>query len=422
MARIYNLEYHRSYDFICKFNSCKKVTVWRKNEGEQANEKDIAKILLEPFLKNLMRFSYSPGILLNEITGDECFRESLDYDYDKKSLYIDIIDEDDWDDNWEKTPSRMIVLKNLIKAIKDNEFIQKFVDLNKLSNEVLKELDRFSYMLYKEDYLKEVKSIRYYYTRLSDYNINSKILEELISQYDKFPRLSTVAFYYYLIDESDKFITLVKNKLDQVIMSSGFIQESNDFIYSYMNNKNMSYIENKVQGMINKKDITINNFKDLILNGIKHDIIEEASSNVLFNLLSISNMNGISFTDKIYEITEDREDILKDLNYYHPLKCKWERFNRYAPKSDIRMIEGVKFDFGLENHMIFEMKVIPKCYAPSVIYIVDISYSFKEIGRFLFLKDDIEEEVTKDELKNLPIMINKMEVYSFDIIKENWNN
>ena len=71
--------------------------------------------------------------------------------------------------------------------------------------------------------------------------------------------------------------------------------------------------------------------------------------------------------------------------------------------------------------IIFEAKIIPKCYSPSVSYIIQVNYSFDEQGRFLFLKDNMEDNLIEEEFKNLPILIHEINIYNSKIVNKDLN-
>ena len=39
-----------------------------------------------------------------------------------------------------------------------------------------------------------------------------------------------------------------------------------------------------------------------------------------------------------------------------------------------------------------------------------------------YLKDNISEKTSKEELKNLPIFINQISIYTSDSVKKDWDN
>ena len=413
MKKIYNLKYYMERDDMYKFTGCNGFDVWAENEnGKLLGESELAKVLLEPFLKNLFKFSECYCITLNEINDDwGYFKEDIFYDSLEDKLYVQMMDDED-----DYPSESIVILEKLLEGMKERSHVEEFVNLRKISRELMSEMERFCYFLYEHDIVKmfEYEKSRVGFT-LNKKSINDSIQEHLINQYDKFPRLSTLAFYYSLINSLEELTSILYNILNEIVLSRGFISRSDDFIYRYCDKEMVSKVKDKIEAIIKKEDVTIDNFKNTVLNEIKYDMVEKGISRVCFNLLSISNVNGVTLVD-------EKQDINDFVNISHPLKCKWNNYDMHCNEKDIREIKGVKFNFSEENHMIFEMNVMPKCYAPSNTYIIDVNYSFKKQGRFLYLKDNISEKTSKEELKNLPIFINQMNVYTSDLVKKDWDN
>ena len=419
MEREYNLVYVMNFDFICNLNHKKKIAIWKDYDGNETEKDELTKVLLEPFLKNLMKFSGCNHIILSELSEHwGCFRKSLYYDFDKDKLYQSTVNTKDKERSYRS--GSLVHLSNLIDKINRESRIQKFVNLEEVEPNVLKDVERFCCFLHERDFvLKIQEGINF---EVSMCYLDDKIKEELISQYDRYPYLSTVALYYYLMDSPEKFINFLYKKIDSIILSQGFISKLQKSTYGStysstygLDREIASSVKSRVDKIVREKDIAISNFKKYILNEIRYDVVKKASSNVYFNLLSISNVSGVSFVD-------EKQDINDFVNINHPLRCKWNNYDMHCNEKDIREIEGIKFNFSEENHMIFEMNVMPKCYAPSNTYIIDVNYSFKKQGRFLYLKDNISEKTSKEELKNLPIFINQISIYTSDSVKKDWDN
>lgn len=425
LTKYTKISYYEIDDFIFKLSRGVDISIWKEYDRFN-NYKEKAELLLTPFLKELIIKSRCYSIILKEYCGDDFYRESICCS--KDDFYIEIEDDEWYDEdedesneykeNYENIQlSREIRLSDLIKAIKNNQSIQKFTNLNKLSSNAIKDIDRFCYEVYTEEYKEDIKNIRFRYLEIDKFLLDKRIKEKLIGNYDKYPILSVLATYHYLIESND-LINLICDKLNKIILSCGFISCSEKYVYDLPDRRKFSKSIEKIEALIYKKDITINSFKKYILDGIKDDIVDNDLANVHFNMVNMSKIDGITFLN-LNDI--DEEKVCKHLNMLHPFKYKNASYYKFDKESDIRKVENTKFNFAGENYMIFEAKIIPKCYSHSVSYIIQVNYSFDEQGRFLFLKDNMEDNLIEEEFKNLPILVHEINIYNSRIVNKDLN-
>lgn len=416
-----NIEYTNCRQIIDILEDCdSKIAIWSNFQRFSDYEKK-ASLLVTPFVKELIKQSECYRLVLKQYYDeDDYYKESIMIS--NNSLYVksEKYGYDYEDVNLESNEPYRIDLKDLIEVMKNNEEIQNFINLKNLSGDKLLEIERFVYELYIEDYQKYMNNEIEVF-RINPSLIEQKIKDKTMGEHEKYPTLSILSTYYFLIKsldfneafltKSNEFTELIYEKVTNLVLSQGFITKYQDSVYNFpMQYESKRKAIEELNKLTINKTIKINTIIKSVLNNIKPNIVDKTKSDIYFSYITNSSNKAIikdSDKNTDYEYYVDK---------FHPYKIGEAPYRRYKKEKDIRIIEDTEYNFSTENYILYEAKIVPRCYAPSRTYIVQVSYSFVEQGRFFYLKDGLEDNITEEELKNLPITIHEIDIFNPKIL------
>lgn len=399
--------------------------------------KKISHILLMPFLKNLFEqgHCYRLELARYEDYDDDYDIESLHYsknynknnglyitidgDYYEDDYYIDENNEDSYAYLYNLEIVRGISFDNLINALKINKSVQELINLEDISPEILRELNKFCYKEYLDIKAKYNNPYHLEYG-ISRWRLEKSIASKVFNNYEEYPKLSLLVIYYALI-KSNELTDLIGYKIGEMLLSQGFTYLAENEIYIIHKKEEDLLSIKKIAEITNRKKITINNIRKTVLNEIKNDIVDADLSAVSISPISLHNTKELDFCEGI-----DKKELryINKNNLYSYKNYKAEDGHiRYASNNerkftynDIREVGDSKVNFNGFNYMIFDIKVSPRCYAPAKHYTLQVEYCFKDENRFAFLKDYKDEDISESDLLDLPIAISRINIYNPDII------
>ena len=226
MLREYtDITYYRADSLVLELSKNTNIPIWIGYDKFK-DYKKMAELLLNPFLKELMTKRHCYSIVLKENCEDGLYRETI-YCTEKESCIQIKVESDtseysEWENKSMIPLSKGVYLSELVKVLKNNQYIQDFTDLNQLSTNIIKEIDRFCWEVYVKEYQKYIKKVYYSNFKMDLLSLEKIIKERLMGNYEEYPILSVLVIYNYLM-ESNNLSVLLRNKLNEIILSQEFL-------------------------------------------------------------------------------------------------------------------------------------------------------------------------------------------------------